>query len=202
MRYQPAFSSILGFMGLHQPIFANVSPSLPEHVLPSNLTRAAYPLPVPELQIDFRIVVDLNPLIPVGNGPFGRRNWISFSGGQFAATWATGTIVSGGQDNQIVVEEDLSTYVDTNYLLKTDDEVPAYITIKSHGWRYGPREVMEKLFDPERASTVSPFDYSFRFHVTLETGDARYNHTLNTGMWVGSGARLGSTVIYDAYRVF
>ncbi|KAH7308484.1 hypothetical protein B0I35DRAFT_453766 [Stachybotrys elegans] len=172
-----------------------------EHVLPANLTCAAFPLPVPELEIDFRIVVDLNPLISVGQGPFGQRNWISFSGGAFAATWATGTIVPGGQDSQLVVEENLSTNVDTVYLLQTDDEDPAYIAIKTWGWRHGLREVMEKLFDPQRAAEVSPFNYSFRLYVSMETGDARYNETLNVAMWVGSGARLGSTVIYDAYRV-
>lgn len=34
----------------------------------------------------------------------------------------------------------------------------------------------------------------------METGDARYLH-LNTGMWIGSGIRRGTEVIFDAYRV-
>ncbi|KAI9167930.1 UPF0311 protein [Paramyrothecium foliicola] len=201
MHYQPTLSKLLCFLGVQKLPFTTALSPLPEHVLPENLTTAAFPLPVPTLKLDFRMAVDLNPLVRVGNGPFGRRNWISFTGGTFAATWGTGTVVPGGQDSQLVVESDLSTYVDTNYLLETDDEVPAYITIKSRGWRYGPREVMEKLFDPERANTVSPSDYSFRIYISMETGDERYNKTLNTGMWAGSGARLGSTVVYDAYRV-
>ncbi|KAF9874323.1 hypothetical protein CkaCkLH20_08306 [Colletotrichum karsti] len=173
----------------------------PEDTLPANLTRAAFPLPVPKLDLDFRIVVDLNPLIPVGVGPFGKRNWISFSGGVFSATWGTGTVVPGGQDSQIVVAEDLSTAVETSYLLKTDDPEPAYITVRTTGWRTGPREVMERLFDPARANDVKPDEYSFRLNVKMETGDERYNKTVNTAMWVGSGARLGAKVIYDAYRV-
>ncbi|KAH0442410.1 hypothetical protein CcaCcLH18_01452 [Colletotrichum camelliae] len=172
-----------------------------EDNLPANLTSAAFPLPVPKLDLDFRIVVDLNPLIPVGVGPFGKRNWISFSGGVFTAKWGTGTVVPGGQDSQIVVAEDLSTAVETSYLLKTADAEPAYITVRTTGWRYGPRDVMERLFDPARANDVKPDEYSFRLNVKMETGDERYKSVVNTAMWVGSGARLGATVIYDAYRV-
>ncbi|CAI0641108.1 unnamed protein product, partial [Colletotrichum noveboracense] len=97
--------------------------------------------------------------------------------------------------------EDLSTAVETSYLLKTDDAEPAYITVKTTGWRYGPRDVMERLFDPARANDVKPDEYSFRLNVKMETGDERYKSVVNTAMWVGSGARLGATVIYDAYRV-
>jgi hypothetical protein len=45
-----------------------------------------------ELLMDFRVCVQLNPIIPVGEGPWGARNWISFRGGQFTAGWAKGTI--------------------------------------------------------------------------------------------------------------
>ncbi|KAH7349689.1 hypothetical protein B0T11DRAFT_358627 [Plectosphaerella cucumerina] len=176
---------------------------LPESNLPPSLTHASLPLPTPSLTLDFRIAVDLNPLLPVGThpGPFGQRNWISFSGGTFAATWATGTVVSGGQDSQLVIPSDLSTAVETAYLLQTNDEPPAHIAVRTRGWRSGPREVMERLFDPERASTVAPNEYKFHLSVSLETGDPRYSALLNTGLWVGSGARLGRAVVYDAYRV-
>jgi hypothetical protein len=199
MQLKFTITSLLSLAGLVQA--TNTSTPFPEHVLPANMTRKAFPLPEPKLNLEFRMVVNLNPIVAVGTGPWGRRNWISFTGGRFAAAWATGTVVPGGQDSQLVVEQDLSTFVDTAYLLETDDEPPAYITIKSNGWRYGPREVMEKLFDPALAATVSPFDYSFRLYIRMETGDARYNETLNNALWIGSGARLGSNVVYDAYRV-
>lgn len=85
---------------------------------------------------------------------------------------------------------DLSTWVETNYLLKTDDADPAYITVKTNGWRTGDRHVLEKLFDPEAANNVSPADYKFRLYVKMETGDERYSF-VNTAMWVASGARYG-----------
>lgn len=49
-------------------------------------------LPTPSLDLDFRIAVQLNPIIPVGEGPWGKRNWISFKGGQWSAKWGRGTV--------------------------------------------------------------------------------------------------------------
>ena len=113
---------------------------------------------------------------------------------------------------------DMSTHLDATYLLQTHDHPPAYISVKSEGWRVGPRDVLEKLEDPAIADEVDPKSYSFRLFVHMETGDTRYLH-LNTGMWVGSGVRRGTegessacpvfkvyfdlriVVIYDAYRV-
>lgn len=95
------------------------------------------------------------------------------------------------------------------------DHPPAYISLKTEGWRVGPRDVLEKLEDPAQADDVDPKSYSFRLYLHMETGDTRYLH-LNTGMWVGSGIRKGtegmkiflvftsiliSIVIFDAYRV-
>ena len=86
----------------------------------------------------------------------------------------------------------MQTYVSTNYLLKTADPEPAYITVQTTGWRTGPKEVLEKLFDPELANEVKPADYSFRLSIKLETGDERYKEKVNTGIWIGSGARRGA----------
>lgn len=157
--------------------------------LPSSSTLLTSELPVPDLHLDFRLCVQLNPIVRVGNGPWGQRNWISFKGGHWAAQWGAGSVETG-QDSQLVTS-DLSTRVETSYLLKTDDQTPAYIVAKTQGWRTGPRETLEKLFDPELARTVPAKEYSFRLYVSLETGDERYGF-LNQAMWIGSGARHGS----------
>lgn len=98
----------------------------------------------------------------------------------------------GGQDSQLVLPSSLHTFVSTNYLLRTDDSSPAFITVQTTGWRTGPREVMERLFDPAQADGVDPSEYSFRLSIKLETGDERYAGIVNNGMWIGSGARKGS----------
>jgi hypothetical protein len=95
----------------------------------------------------------------------------------------------GGQDSQLVAK-DLATKVDTAYLIQTSDEPPAFITMKTQGWRTGNRDVLEKLADPVQADSVNPNTYKFRLTIQMETGDDRYAW-VNTGMWVGSGCRRG-----------
>lgn len=52
--------------------------------------------------------------------------------------------------------------------------------------------MLEKLFDPVQADSVRADEYSFRLTIQLETGDERYKVLLNSGIWIGSGARRGS----------
>lgn len=120
----------------------------------------------------------------------------------------------GGQDSQLVDPETGHVFVDTSYLLQSDDQPPAHIAIKTSGWRSGSKEVMARLADPKTANSVDPNEYTFRLFIKLETGDERYKQ-VNTGMWIGSAARYGSEgehsvklkpctdilVIYDAYRI-
>ncbi|KAI9739198.1 MAG: hypothetical protein M1834_007411 [Cirrosporium novae-zelandiae] len=170
-----------------------------ENTFPEDAVASSVSLPKPELELDFRISVTLNTKISIGLGIWGDRNWISFIGGQWAGRWGKGTVLPGGQDAQLVVK-DLATHLEAKYLLQTSDDPPAFILVKTNGWRTGPKEVLERLLDPEQADSVSPGDYKFRLTVSLETGDERYSF-LNTGMWVGSGCRRGYEVIYDAYRI-
>lgn len=92
---------------------------------------------------------------------------------------------------------DNSARLETNYLLQTDDVIPAYIAIKTRGWRTGPPDVLAQLNTPELADCVDPNSYKFRLFIEMETGDVRYRDKVNCGMWVGSGMRKGSEVIYE-----
>ncbi|TLD17980.1 hypothetical protein PspLS_10565 [Pyricularia sp. CBS 133598] len=166
---------------------------------PPGSLSATTALPVPALTVDFRLQVDLNPKIALGKGVWGERNWISFKGGQWSATWGNGTVEPGGQDAQLLVENK-ATFVDTQYLLKTADEKPAYIMVRTQGWRTGPPDVLEKLLDPIEGDKVPASAYRFRLTIKLETGDPRYLW-VNEGMWIGSGIRRGAEVIYDGYRL-
>ena len=80
--------------------------------------------------------------------------------------------------------------METNYLLQTYDTPPAHISVKTHGWRAGPPEILAKLLDPHEADQVDPNSYKFSLFIEMETGDERYRHKVNCGMWVGSGMRL------------
>lgn len=78
-----------------------------------------------------------------------------------------------------------------HYLLRTSDSSPAYIVVRTSGWRTGPPEILAALQDPAKADDVDPNDYKFRLYIEMETGDERYAE-LNTGMWIGSGIRKGA----------
>lgn len=84
--------------------------------------------------------------------------------------------------------KDLATRIDATFLLQTNDEPAAYITARSKGWRTGPKDVLERLNDPQVADTIPATQYKFRITLELETGDERYSF-LNTCLWMGSGSR-------------
>ncbi|KAK2747241.1 hypothetical protein FQN55_005236 [Onygenales sp. PD_40] len=170
-----------------------------QHSFPEGDIARSLQLPQPSLELDFRMSVKLNPTVAVGQGIWGQRDWVTVHGGQWAGRWGKGVVLPGGQDSQVVVKE-LSTHIKANYLLQTGDEPAAFIVVKTTGWLTGARDVLEKVADPNMADSVNPNTYKYRVNISLETGDERYAF-VNTVMWVGSGCRRGSEVIFDAFRI-
>ncbi|EGE83030.2 hypothetical protein, variant [Blastomyces dermatitidis ER-3] len=170
-----------------------------QHSFPEGDIARSLQLPIPTLELDFRMSLKLNPTVTVGQGLWGQRDWVTFVGGQWAGRWGKGIVLPGGQDSQVVVKE-LSTHIKANYLLQTADEPPAFIVAKTTGWMTGAKDVLEKLADPSMADSVNPTTYKYRINISLETGDERYAF-VNTVMWVGSGCRRSSEVIFDAFRI-
>ncbi|PGG97938.1 hypothetical protein AJ80_09614 [Polytolypa hystricis UAMH7299] len=189
---------------LECPTYLNVmKDSIPanslQHTFPEGDVARSLQLPVPTLELDFRISLKLNPRVSIGTNFWGQRDWLTFVGGQWAGRWGKGIVLPGGQDSQIVVK-DLATSIRANFLLQTADDPPAFIAVKSSGWLTGSKEVLEKVADITSADAVNPSTYKYRVTMTLETGDERYSF-VNTVMWVGSGCRRGSEVIFDAFRI-
>ncbi|KAK3990390.1 hypothetical protein QBC44DRAFT_325662 [Cladorrhinum sp. PSN332] len=156
-------------------------------------------LPTPTLELDFRISIRVKPKLSAGHGNFGRESWISCVGGQWAGRFGKGVVLPGGQDVQTTVK-DMATHINARYVMQTNDENPAVIICKIKGWWTGDRDVMERLQDPVAADNVGAHRYLLRTTLEFETGDHRYAH-LNTSVYVGSGARRGAEIIYDAYRI-
>lgn len=62
-------------------------------------------LPAPSYSYDFQMSVDLNPKVAVGAVPSGGvRNWISFSGGNWAAKWGSGTVLVSSSPPRILAQ--------------------------------------------------------------------------------------------------
>lgn len=69
--------------------------------------------------------------------------------------------------------------------------------MKASGWTTGPVNVLAKLSEPATAESVDPNSYTFRLSIELETADERYQGKVNCGMWVGSGMKRGSEIIFE-----
>lgn len=160
-------------------------------------------LPTPQLDLDFRMSIKLNPKVAVGSSSGssgGQRSWISFIGGQWAGRWGKGIVIPGGQDLQIT-HKDFTTNLSAQFLIQTNDDPPAMIVCRYKGWWTGPRDVMEKMHTlPEEADTVAASQYKFRANVELETGDERYLFLTNC-MWLASGSRRMQEIVMDAYKI-
>lgn len=100
-----------------------------------------------------------------------------------------------------VIHKDFTTSLEAQFLIQTNDEPPAMLVCKYHGWWTGPRDTMEKICaSPEEADIVAASQYRFRANVELETGDERYSF-LSHSMWLASGCRRMHEIILDAYKV-
>ncbi|KAK4144862.1 uncharacterized protein C8A04DRAFT_11142 [Dichotomopilus funicola] len=156
-------------------------------------------LPVPTIDVDFRMSIRVKPKLSIGPNASVRQSWVSCVGGQWAGNWGKGIFLPGGQDIQLA-PKDSATRIDSTYLMQTSDDQPALIVCKMSGWLTGERDVMERLQDPVAADNVAAGRYRLRVTMQLETGDERYQD-LNTAMWLCSGCRRGAEIVYDAYRV-
>jgi len=160
-------------------------------------------LPMPSLALDFRMSIKLRPKLNIGAAAGGgQRGWIYFIGGSWAGTWGKGAIIPGGQDSEMseVIGNELCTKISSNLLLQTNDDLPAIIRCKAKGWLIGDKETLERMEEPLIADTTAAIRYRFRVHITLQSDDPRYSF-VNRGMWLGSGCKRASEIIYDAFRV-
>lgn len=139
---------------------------------------------------------------------------MSFKGGSFSGPFTSGTVVvssitmlslklhvtdptkPGGQ-GEVITYPDLTDDLVTSYLLQTNDSPPAFITIKSKGFRSGPFEVLQALQNPQTAAGVDPNTFKSRLIITMQTGDERYKEKVNYGLWIGSGLKVGKEVVYE-----
>ncbi|KAL4740006.1 hypothetical protein BDV11DRAFT_204616 [Aspergillus similis] len=157
------------------------------HTFPEGEVARSLQLPVPTLELDFRLSLKVNPKVGVGPTIWGLRDWVTFVGGQWAGRWGKGVVLVTVRD---------STSLRANFLLQTADDPPAFIVVKTNGWLTGAKDVLDKLNDPQLADGINANSYKYRVNLSMETGDDRYTF-LNNLMWVASGCRRGQETQLD-----
>ncbi|WP_101787169.1 DUF3237 domain-containing protein [Nonomuraea indica] len=148
----------------------------------------------PELALLAAFRVELDPILELGDSPWGRRRIIAITGGSFQGPRLSGEILPGGADWQLV-HADGSASIDTRYTLRTSDG--ALIYLRTTGIRHGAPDVLARL---ARGEEVDPGDYYFRLFCRFETGAPGYRW-LNRSLAVASAVRTRDAVLYDAYEV-
>lgn len=126
--------------------------------------------------------------------PQGRRRIIGITGGRFSGARLCGRVLPGGADWQLIRADGVAD-LDARYTLETNDG--ALIYVRNHGYRHGPRDILEKLAAGE---SVDPALYYMRTTPLFETGDKRYAW-LNAMICVATGARRAAAVELEVFEV-
>ena len=95
-----------------------------------------------------------------------------------------------------MIFSDGSTRLEANFVIQTQQTVPAFFKVKAHGWTTGPQDVLAKSAHSD-SPPVDPSSYNFKLFVELETADKRYQERVNNGMWIGSGMKDVSEIIFE-----
>ena len=145
----------------------------------------------------FDIVVDLNPRLNFGEGPFGRRILFGAAGGSFEGPKLRGEVLAGGGD-WALFRADGAMALDVRLTLRTHDDALVHM---SYGGRWiTPADLRADLADPVKRYHVDPGSYYFRTNPLFETGAAQYAW-MNDIVCVGSGYLVEGGIAYNVSQV-
>jgi len=145
----------------------------------------------------FDMVVDLNPPLDIGGGPFGRRVLFGDTGGSFEGPELHGEVLAGGGD-WALFRPDGAMALDVRLTLRTHDDALVHMT---YGGRWTtPPELRADMTDPVKRYQVDPAQYYFRTNPLFETGAKQYAW-LNDIVCVGAGYLVEGGVAYKIARV-
>lgn len=145
----------------------------------------------------FDIVVDLNPRLNMGAGPFGQRVLFGAVGGTFKGPALRGEVLAGGGD-WALFRPDGTMSLDVRLTLRTHDDALIHMT---YGGRWvTPPDLRANMANPATRHLVDPGRYYFRTNPLFETGAAAYAW-LNDIVCVGIGYLVEGGVAYKVSRV-
>ena len=145
----------------------------------------------------FDIVIDLNPRLNIGGGPFGQRILFGAAGGSFGGPRLRGEVLAGGGD-WALFRPDGAMSLDVRLTLRTHDGALVHM---SYGGRWiTPPELRAEMADPASRHQVDPARYYFRTNPLFETGAPPYAW-LNDIVCVGTGYLVEGGIAYKVAQV-
>jgi len=151
---------------------------------------------MPEIKTEllFKIVLDVPPILDLGETPYGHRRIARVAGGTVEGPKINGRVLDGGGD-WLLLRRDGVLQLDVRLTIETDDKQHIYMTYR--GYRHGPKDVIDRL---NRGEVVDPSLYYFRATPYFETASAKYAW-LNGICAVATGARLATGPTYHVFQV-
>lgn len=150
-------------------------------------------LPVPTLDPEFDVTVELGPLEDHHRTSAGHRRVVPILGGRITGA-VDAEILPGGADWQLV-RADGTIEIDSRYSARTDRG--DHLLLHARGLRTGAPDVLERL---RLGDDVDPGEYYFRTTVEIETA-ASALADLQRNLFVAVARRQADAVQYRAYRV-
>jgi hypothetical protein len=145
----------------------------------------------------FDMVVDLDPRLEIGTGPFGRRALFGSAGGTFDGPRLHGEVLPGGGDWALFRPCGAMT-LDVRLTLRTHDDALVHMTYSGR-WVFPP-SLRADLADPLKRYRIDPSRYYFRTNPLFETGAEHYTW-LNDIVCVGSGYLINDGIAYKVAQV-
>jgi hypothetical protein len=146
--------------------------------------------------IDLELLMELEIGVKVrqiGAGPYGRRQLLEITGGEFQGTKITGRVLPSGGDWMLMGADGVAR-LDVRMMLETEDGTPIYMQFS------GMLEVNDRVTAAWNGSHESDYDDAYFFaQPRFETGDPRYAW-LNRIVCLAEGKVGPNKVTYRVYR--
>ncbi|MFI0355943.1 DUF3237 domain-containing protein [Actinomadura sp. 9N407] len=145
----------------------------------------------------FDMVVDLNPPLNIGKGPYGQRVLFGAVGGSFDGPELHGEVLAGGGD-WALFRPDGAMVLDVRLTLRTHD---AALVHMAYGGRFiTPPDLRTDMADPATRHRIDPARYYFRTTPLFETGAKQYAW-LNDIVCVASGYLIEGGIAYKVTQI-
>jgi hypothetical protein len=148
-----------------------------------------------QLQHLFELKLWVEPIVEIGQTPYGQRRISPIKGGSFQGERLSGHVHASPAGDWLLVRNDGVLTLNVRITLECEDHALIYMSYE--GLRHGPQEVMDKL---AKGEPVEPGSYYFRMAPKFETASPQHAY-LNKMLAIATGHRDPVGPTYQVYEV-